>query len=135
MLVTSIFPFSCNVLKKTSSSESLKLAIVLERIKDLTFVLIGENIPAPAIVPWMIKEDFRTRHILAAVFTLACGVFLGYFLLAFWPLKKKLYGSLLWMGAFLMVLGLVTLQIPVFDKKLLSYVAVYMAILGAVQGN
>jgi hypothetical protein len=80
-------------------------------------------------------EMFSTNHVLGALFAFACGTLAGYILLAFWPRNKKFYGSMLWMGLLCLIIGLLTLQLPVFTKNYISYVAAYTVILGGCQGK
>lgn len=95
---------------------------------------LGELLPSTHIIDWMkMYELFKTKHVLGALFGLACGVLGGYLLLAFWPRKKKLYGSVLWLGVLSLLIGLLTLQLPVFTNDYISYVAVYTVILGGAQ--
>ncbi|KAL4227513.1 hypothetical protein ACF0H5_012957 [Mactra antiquata] len=93
----------------------------------------GESLPNTTILYWMHGEGFSTDHIIGTLFGIACGVLGGYLLLAFWPLVKKLYGSLLWMGVFCLVLGLITLIFPVYKNPYVSYVAAYGVMLGILQ--
>lgn len=93
----------------------------------------GESLPSTTIIYWMTREGFSTNHILGALFAIACGVFLGYILLAFWPLKKKLYGTLLWMGLYCLLMGMITLIFPVYTSPYISYVAAYGIIHAAAQ--
>lgn len=93
----------------------------------------GESLPSTTIIYWMESEGFSTSHILGALFAIACGVFGGYLLLAFWPLKKKLYGTLLWMGLFCLLMGLMTLIFPIYRAPYISYVSAYCIIQAAAQ--
>ncbi|XP_053405240.1 uncharacterized protein LOC128558932 [Mercenaria mercenaria] len=94
---------------------------------------LGESLPSTHIIYWMKGVGFSTNHILGALFAFACGVLAGYLLLAFWPKTKKLYGSMLWMGALSLLIGLLTLQLPVFTNNYISYVATYSVLLGGSQ--
>ena len=89
----------------------------------------------PYMIYWLSANRFSTEHILIAVFLFACGVTLGYIFLAFWPSKKKFHGTMINMGAILLVLGLLTLQLPMFPSPYISYIAAYTAVLGAGQGR
>ena len=103
------------------------------KIFDSSFT--GENLPMPYMIYWMSENGFSTQHILVAIFLFACGVTLGYIFLAFWPSKKKFHGSMITMGSILLVLGLLTLQLPMFPSPYVSYIAAYTAVLGAGQGK
>lgn len=99
-------------------------------------ILTGESLPSTTIINWMkLNENFSTNNILGALFGLACGVLAGYLLLAFWPRRKKLYGSMLWMGILCLVMGFLIIQLPVFTRNHISYVAAYAVIFAAAQGK
>ncbi|KAH3828238.1 uncharacterized protein LOC127881471 [Dreissena polymorpha] len=93
----------------------------------------GEPRPFTELVYWMLKEKFITKHILGVFFATACGVLLGYILLIFWPRRKKFYSSVLWFGLLFLLMGLITLQLPVFDASYTSYVCAFAIILAASQ--
>ena len=104
----------------------------------------GESLPMTELIYWMDAgffdllgsgSPFTTQHILIAIFLYPCGATLGYIALAFWPAKKRFHGTMIAMGCIGLVLGLLTVQLPMFYSPYVSYIAAYTAILGALQGN
>lgn len=101
----------------------------------------GESLPMTDLIYWMdgifdLKgsgPSFTTEHILIAIFLYPCGATIGYIILAFWPAKKRFHGTMITMGSILLILGLLTLQLPMFYSPYVSYVAAYTAILGVLQ--
>lgn len=92
---------------------------------------LGLTLPMTDLIYHMVASSFSTTHVLIAIFLYACGITLGYILLAFWPKKKKMYGSLLWMGLLALIMGLITLQVPILRNHYISYLATFTAIFGA----
>lgn len=97
------------------------------------FYYLGESLPSTTLLYWMNWENYSTNNILGTIFALACGVLLGYILVGFWPRKTKLFDTFLWMGIICLLIGLLTLQLPVFKPPNISYVCAYAIILAACQ--
>ncbi|WAR00844.1 hypothetical protein MAR_025216 [Mya arenaria] len=93
----------------------------------------GESLPATELVDWLFKEGFSGEHTLGILFALASGVLLGYLLLIFWPKKKKFYDTMLWLGLLCLLMGLLTLQLPVFTAPYTSYLCTYTIVFAASQ--
>lgn len=126
---------------KLRSLSFCRAGILLLTLTVYGIYYFGENLPMPYMIYWMDRlfdplgsgDRFTTEHILIAIFLFACGVTVGYVILAFWPSKKKFHPTMITMGCILLVLGLLTLQLPMFHSPYISYIAAYTAILGAAQ--